>query len=218
MVDYDDLRESIKQGEKDGCLAILEETETDITTDDFDEDRTINYHLCPPTEEWLKERFLWTHGCEKDKAYWEDVILKCLMHRNMPPEMFITLNRIIAVRTPDDVSEVCSKLDVEECEFPSCIDVEDGGCVGCKWHTESSIILDFHAMDSCLQELQKEVGATDFWDSHAGVILTVIHELRHLMLDGSPYDILTPAPLPDDFTEEGVERWARDMYDSIYHS
>ena len=218
MVDYQALREDIHQSERDDELAILTETETDIVTDDFEEDRVIPYHLCLPTEEWLHERLLWAPSCKDDKVRWEDIILKCLTHSKMPPEMFLTLNRIIIIRTAEDISAVCSEMDVDEEGFPDCIDVEDGGCLGCKWHMASSIILDFQTIDACLQELQKEVGATDFWEHHAGVVLTLIHELRHLMLDGCPFDILNPPPSPKDFTEEGVEGWAKKLYDSIYRA
>lgn len=214
MVDYKKLLETIKQDEAKNFLAIIQESETDVLTDDFTEDRIINYHLAPPSEEWLRERFLWTKGCASDQRLWEDVLIQYFT--KLPSEAFLTLNRVIAIRTAEDILEACEVLGVDEDEFPSCIDPEEADYVGCRWHYMNSIILDFHAIDACNQDLAKEYGTEVFsLNTHEGVVLTAIHEIRHQMLDGCPYDVLSPAPQLEDFEEDGVENWARTQYEKI---
>lgn len=212
-MNYEELRKEIyKYNNK--SLAILEDTSEDILTDDFDEDRCVNYHLCKPTEEWLRSRFFWTTGCQKDKERWEDVMVRCLLHSFLPPEMFVVLNRIIAVRTEGDYNEVCKAMEVERCEFPDVLDPDDSGLLGVKWHTQNSIILDFNGIDTALQELAQEVGCVDIQDEEEAVLITLLHEMRHLMLDNNPFDTFFEKLEPADFTEGAVENWARRMFEA----
>lgn len=213
-VDYEKLREEIHTHNNE-CLAILDETSEDILTDDFEEDCRINYHLCKPTDEWLRSRFLWTANCQKDKERWEDAMVRCLLSSFLPPEMFVVLNRIIAVRTLDDYHEVCKVMDVENCEFPDILDPDEPGPLGVKWHTQNSIILDFNGIDAALHELAQEVGGGDIRDEEEGVLITLLHEMRHLMLDNNPFDIFAESPHVEDFTEYAVEDWARRMFEAF---
>lgn len=213
-VDYEQLRSNILE-ENNKSLAILDETQTDIFTDDFDEDRHISYHLRKPDRQWLKTRFLWTASCQKDQAKWEDIMLDVLLHPSLPPELFIVLNRIIAVRTREDYNEACEVLDADKDEFPETLDPEEPDVLGVKWHVQNSVILDFNSIDAALDELKQETGYVDAYDREEAVILTLLHELRHLMLENNPFDVISETLSPADFTEGAVEEWARTMFEVV---
>ena len=95
----DDLH---RENESGATLAILSETEEDVLTSDFDEDREISYHLVPVTNDWLAGRFLWTPDAAPYRAKVECRLLQSLQFAaQVDPNMFICLNRIIITTASD---------------------------------------------------------------------------------------------------------------------
>jgi hypothetical protein len=209
------LKRSIYEEEKKGSLTIIEESETDILTDDFNEDRHISYHLIPPTKEWVESRMLFAPSVpEKDRAWIKSRIVPLLLPHT---DMLICLNRIIFVKeeideeadesdfSSEDTEFLEREMDCEACEFP-----DIGGIVGVKWHTQSSVMILLGEIEKTTKEIQldEEEGETIYED---GLCMTVLHELRHLGLECNP--LLPEEEYPVKlFPEPAVEAWASANY------
>ena len=200
----DDLH---RENESGATLAILSETEEDVLTSDFDEDRDIPYHLVPVTKEWLAGRFLWTPDAAPYRAKVEGQLLQSLQFAaQVDPNMFICLNCIIVTTNSDDDSTFIAKsMDVEECELP-----DYWKDLGTKWHYSSSIVVNVSAIEEAASE---ELALSD--GERTALILneigvTLLHELRHLGLDCNPFldESLYP-DYDDECSEAYVEEWAR---------
>jgi hypothetical protein len=219
--DYGGLRKAILDCVERKELELVEQTDTDITCISYDEDidgKETSYHLAQPDKQWIRSRFLWGPSCESDRTMWEDIMADVLSE--LPPQYLVVLNRIVVVRTEEDIAFVCNEMDVEEYEFPDTITLSDA--LGCLWWSQNSVVLDFAAIQKSLEEEEREYGYTDFWDEHAGIIVTLLHELRHLRLDC--FDFYDDDPDGDDSEcgypvngqERCVEMWARDEYEKMF--
>ena len=200
----DDLH---RENESGATLAILSETEEDVLTSDFDEDRDIPYHLVPVTNDWLASRFLWTPDAAPYRAKVECRLLQSLQFAaQVDPNMFICLNRIILTTASDEDSEFIAKnMDVEECELP-----DYWKDLGTKWHYASSIIVNVSAIEEAASE---ELGLSDGEKNSLilnEISVTLLHELRHLGLECNPFldESLYP-DYDDECSESYVEEWAR---------
>lgn len=206
--------EELRIEEANGTLAISKSTVEDILTYDFEEDKYINYHVALPTREWLISRLFWGNSCKTSRDVWEDLIIDAL--KQIDPNMFITINRICFVACESDMEEVARELRVERGALPESICFDDDDPIGLFWYAENSVLINLWAIRKANEKLNEETGiANDFWTEHSGIILTLIHELRHAALGANPF-------LPEDLypasgaEENAVERWARETYDSLY--
>ena len=209
----DSLRTQIQEAESvEMSLVILKETETDVLTDDFDRDKHINYHLIPPTVEWLEERFYWAPSITGDTRAWTSYLANLLMR--MDANMLICLNRIVFMQDEEsDCEAVCTEMDSELCEFPYMGDDR----LGIYWSSENSVIINLMAIKRCVEELMSEgfeYYSTEDVEMRRGVLITLFHELRHLGLD-NPFLPMDAYPVSEG-TERAVEEWARDAYEQLF--
>ena len=217
------LRKELHESEEKNELAICEETDTDILTDDFDADRMVNYHLVQPTKEWLSSLFLCGASCkEQVEAAYKKRIIELFLA--VDQNMLITLRRIIIVATAGDIEEVCKALDADEFyEWPDCIGYEEeddtvlrDGALGCYWHMQGAIIINLASIERAAEETVAEFARDGMYESEStisaeGVYTTAAHELRHLGL-ANPYLSVKDYPLTEE-SEEAVEEWGRAAYD-----
>ena len=211
-MDYEALRADIHHEEEDGVIIIMDESDSDITVDDLEERREINYHLTAPTAEWVASRFLWAPSISGDTETFSKILSKKLLR--LDTNMFICLNRIIVLNAEDDDEEfILSKLDISDLDMPNYYD-----SLGLKWTYTNSIIINMTAIEKTAKALVDEDEILDYGDECKwGFLVTLLHELRHLGLEANPY-------LPEDeyppslFTEEEVEQWARDESERLFGS
>ena len=165
-------------------LAILDLSNTDVITDDFEQDRHITYHLKAPTYKWLADRLCFISGTEKYKAEYEQKILSLLM--SIDPNMLITLQYIFFVTKEDDVYDVCQKVEADPSEFPETIDFDENDQLGCFWY--------------------------QYREFEIGLMTTLTHEIRHLGLSNM-FLYIGDYP-PEEAEEEAVERWGLTAYEN----
>lgn len=200
------LINEIEAEEQEGNLFILERSDSDLLTDDLCEYREISYHIIPPTKEWIQSRMIWTEPLVQEgiREQWETIATNIAY--SIDPDMLITLNKIIFTAGLErDEDEICRIMDCESWDLPS---MEN--CIGIKWGAYSSVLIDIGLIYQTAKEMAKECGGSpsDFYQDGIGV--TLIHELRHLGLDGNPFYEF-PAEMA---SEDAVETWSRNAYES----
>lgn len=214
-MDLKALRASIRVEEACGSLAVRSDTGGDVETDDFYEDRRIRYHLVPPTLEWLRSRILWGESITGDLDIWSDAIANALLR--IDPTMLICLNRICIIAEESDIEPLCNVMDANIEGFPECMEFEDNKILGCKWHLESSVIINITAIKAAVLEMADQSKGFYFDAEHEmkiGFMTTLFHEIRHLGMECNPF-------LPEDqyskelCEETAVESWALSTFESL---
>lgn len=213
---------------KDGLLAELqEETEKgnveiiDSKSDiveilDFTDGRTVRFRINEISEKEIASMINFGPSIANqvncnDEAY---RIAKTLIH--LPAEFFDTLRYILLPETDEDVQQMCQKLDLNYDDFPSSIHFDDCNALGCLWYNESSVIVNIPVIRKICFEMWDgfpEYYATKeikhcFWE-------TLLHELRHQMLDCNPFLSEDKYPLSLS-SEENVENYARKTCENFY--
>lgn len=193
-------------------LAIRMESDTDIYVDDFSDGRYINYHLVEPTSEWLKERLFWGSDCREYQSCWKDIVLDVLS--KIDPNMFICLNKICFVNSEADIQEMLKVVNAEEWELPDSLDMEDCSAVGMCWGSRSCVVVNLHAIEQANTELAQETATvTDFWDEHAGILVTLLHSIRCL---GLMNPMMRESNPNTEGLEDEAEHWARAVYEVLF--
>lgn len=206
--------------EEERQLAICSICDTDIWTDDFDEDRYINYHIGPITKEWLKSCIVYTPKTLQYKHIYENRIIDLLLH--IDPNMLINLQKIFFVSEEADIETVCNIANADPDEFPSTIDFEENDALGCHWWAYSSIIININAIEKTVSEMEQEAETNNEYFNSAqeeaiGIFTTLTHEIRHLGLSNPFLD--TKAYPPSLATEQAVEEWGLNTYEKwMYQS
>lgn len=210
----------IEEEESAGGAAIQAKSEEDVYIDDFKEDRYINFHLVPPTEEWLAKRFIWAPSISGPTEAWSRWLARYLLQSD--PVMLMCLNRIlITTNEEEDIEAVCDLLDKEtanESDGDSvCIFPEMDGFIGMFWVYKSSVIINLTALRDCAKELAEEnedIGWNYGSELQCGFLMTLLHELRHLGLDSNIFlpESLYPLELS---VEDAVEEWCRNEYERL---
>lgn len=214
MNDARQLCRDLFNSEQDKLLAILTISDHDILTDDFQDDRRINYHIGPITESWLRSRIYYTASTQQEKAVYDQPVISLLQF--LDPNMLITLEHIFFVRDETDIDEICTLVGAEPCEFPSAIDFDEPETLGCFWHQYSSVIIHMAAIDKTVQEMKTEYDHDGMYfntatETDIGVFTTLTHEIRHLGLS-NPYLDEQEYPRTEE-TEQAVEAWAIETYE-----
>ena len=218
--DTKDLVHELFLSEQKEQLAIRTVCDTDIWTDDFDEDRYINYHIGPITAEWLKSCIVFTPNTIKYKRVYEPRVIDLLLH--IDPNMLITLQKIFFVADESDIKTVCKIANADPDEFPSTIDFDENDTLGCHWWAYSSIILNLAAIEKTVNEMEQEAKANEEYFNTAqekaiGVFTTLTHEVRHLGLSNPFLD--AKAYPPSLASEKAVEDWGINAYEKwLYHT
>lgn len=203
------------QDEQKNLLAIRTISDYDIVTDDFSEDRIINYHIGPVTAQWLRERLVWPESDSRCRTHYEKHVIDLML--SIDPNMFITLQHIFFVTCEEDLDYILELTGTEACEIPSIVDFDDPEALGCTWHYQSSIFINMAAIDKTVLELQKEFENDGLFfnaatETDIAVYTTLAHEIRHQGLS-NPYldETLYPA---SEATEDAVEEWGRQAYEN----
>lgn len=214
-MDMNALHDSILTEEACCSLAVLSDTGEDVETDDFYEDRRIRYHLVPPTLEWLKSRILWGKSITGDLDLWTDAIANTLLR--IDPAMLICLNRVCIIAEESDIEPLCNAMNADTEGFPECIEFEDNKLLGCKWHLESSIVINATAIKAAIMKMADEYEGLYFdaaQEIEIGFTTTLLHEIRHLGMECNPF--LPEDEYPKELCREAeVEDWALSAYESL---
>ena len=215
------LANDISLCREDGSLDILDQTKTDIHTSDFCEDRDIYYHLVPPTEEWLNERIKFMPSAKKYEL-WKDFAVSLLM--SIDPDMLATLRFVFFVATAEDIDEMVDwipELTSESLPDQMLVDndeeLADNGVVGQFWSMASSVIINMAAIEKSKREiyeaddLDTETCGDPYKLEQDGIMVTLLHEIRHLGLSNPFLQCDDRSSL---MTEENTEAWAREQYEA----
>lgn len=206
------LRSQIHESEKRGELVVCEESETDIYTDDIIIGQMLNYHIVPPTVEWLEERIFWAPSIGGDTKAWTHYLANLLTQ--IDANMLICLNRIIFTHDEEsDYEAICAEMGVEMYEIP----YMDNTVLGKFWSYRSSTIINLSAIKAAVQE---QLTGDEGWlysediELRRGVLITLFHGLRYLGLS-NPFLDEECYPDSEEYNYE-VEMWARDIYEHFF--
>ena len=202
------LIDQIYDSDAKGELSIIDLSPTDVLTDDFEQDRRINYHLKAPTYKWLANRLCFAPGTEKYKEEYEHKIISLLL--SIDPNMMTTLQYIFFVTNEDDIAFVCDKAEADYGDFPETIDFEENDMLGCFWYQHSSIIINLTAIEKAVHEIADEDEYQKEFE--IGLMTTLTHEIRHLGLSNM-FLYIGDYP-PEEAEEEAVERWGLTAYEN----
>lgn len=210
------LSHDLFEAEKKHILAIRTISDFDIVTDDFDEDRIINYHIAPVTKDWLKDRFIWCDGTSDMQQTYETRLIDLLY--KIDHKMLITLNKIIIIKDETSISYVCDYIKADEDEWPSVIDFDTNDILGCHWWSQSCVIINISAIAKTLAEMQKEYDHDELYfdepqEEWIGIATTLLHEIRHLGLF-NPFLDMTAYPTSAE-SESEVEAWALEQFERL---
>lgn len=223
-MDLSALANDIRADADKQILIIDAESDTDILTDDLEERRPINYHIVPPTEEWIDSLIRFASGAKRFEQIYRQLFIKALSRTDL--DMLITLRKIFVINSINDISECAAVLDPDaNTMIPDEYQLDDSdeladAPVGMFWSWESAIIINMTAITKCTDELDKdfeqELGYSDHAGiEHEGIMITLLHELRHLGLS-NPYLPEIKASSKEQ-SEELVEQWARNEYERIHY-
>ena len=204
-MDYNALRQNIREEAGKGTMEILSESETDILVFDYNDSKEINFHIVPPTREWLASRIVWGPSLTRSDTHAWTAYLADYLHR-IDPAMFICL----IIDDSEDRKAVANLLGVDEDNLPE----ENEDLIGQLWFQENCVFV----YVSALRELTKGIVKSDpeFFtydrEKEIGFLTTLLHGVRHLGLDCNVF-------LPEDEypirlqSEEAIEDWAREMFE-----
>ena len=198
--------ELLRSDEADGVLSIIEYSDADVLTDDFELDKLINYHIKEPDAEWLSGLF-WFGEKTEDYKPLEPAFIDLLLKADLA--MLVNLRGIFFASCEEDIAPICEKMQTDEFDWPSKIDFDDKDVIGCYWHSQSAVIISTAAIDQYLNEEAAlyEDCYYDFEEERwIAAATTLLHEIRHLGLS-NPY--LDERKYPSWLeSEENVEGWA----------
>lgn len=206
------LVREIRKTEQEGRLAVTEETENSISTDDFDEDTVITYRLARPDRNWYADRIKYVSRKTEDLGgHLKSRLAELLV--SLDPAMTRTLSAVYLVACQEDLPVMAEEAGAEEYEVPDCIDPDSpNGALGCLWWAYSSVILDLkrinEAAASVVEDAARDGAFMDLsTECDIGAYVTLTHEIYHLaqadpFMDG----------LPDG--EDAAEQYGREAYET----
>lgn len=210
-MDYNTLRQNIREEADKGTLEILSESETDILVFDYNDSKKINFHMVPPTGEWLSSRIVWGPSLTRSDTHAWTAYLAAYLHR-IDPNMFVCLNRIIVIDDSVDCKAVANLLGVDEDNLPEV----NEDIIGQLWFQENCVFVYVSALREATKEIIKDDPGYFTYDQEMeiGFLTTLLHETRHLGLDCN--FLLPESEYPTSLqSEEAIEDWAREMFEKI---
>ena len=210
-MDYNALRQGIHEEATNGTLEILSESGTDILVFDYNDSKEINFHMIPPTREWLASRIVWGPSLTCDAIPAWTAYLADYLYR-VDPNMFVCLNRIIVIDDSADRKAIATLLGVDEDNLPE----ENEDLIGQLWLQENCVFVYVSALRAAARAVVEGDPVFFHYDSEmeTGFLTTLLHEIRHLGLDCNIFLPESESP-PHLQSEEATEDWAREMFEKI---
>ena len=179
-MDYNALRQGIHEEATNGTLEILSESGTDILVFDYNDSKEINFHMIPPTREWLASRIVWGPSLTCDAIPAWTAYLADYLYR-VDPNMFVCLNRIIVIDDSADRKAIATLLGVDEDNLPE----ENEDLIGQLWLQENCVFVYVSALRAAAKAVVEGDPVFLHYDSEmeTGFLTTLLHEIRHLGLD-----------------------------------
>lgn len=210
-MDYNALRQDIREEASKRTLEILSESESDILVFDYNDSKEINFHMVPPTREWLASRIIWGPSLTRSDTHVWTAYLADYMHR-IDPAMLTCLNSVIIIDEFEDRKAVADLLKVGEDNLPE----ENESLIGQLWFQENCVFVYIPALKAIAKEVVEEIPWFSCYDHEMeiGFLTTLLHEIRHLGLDCN--FLLPESEYPISLqSEEAVEDWALEMFEKI---
>lgn len=210
-MDYNALRKSIHEEAACGTLEILSESETDILVFDYDNGKEINFHMVPPTREWLATRIIWGPSLTCGETPARSEFLADYLSR-IDPAMLTCLNHVIIIDDFEDRKAVADLLKVDEDNLPE----ENEDLIGQLWFQENCVFVYVSALKAAVNDVLEENPGFSCYDHEmeTGFLTTLLHETRHLGLDCN--FLLPESEYPTSLqSEETIEDWALEMFEKI---
>lgn len=213
--------DTFKKDEADGNGAIISIGDEEAVYLDFDTDVEIPFRYAEYcTDDWLKS-LIHIGESAKTKGLTEDFIVEVIKKafKNDFADAVCNLSGIII---PTDEIEFKQMLDIcmkdsDDCpdEWYTWDETQSTNCVGRLFSAHHIIFINEPKNNNLAHDLSMDLGSDEFHSEYcAGILVTLLHEVRHLMLDSNPFlpEDIYPEELKD---EDEVEAFARNAYDSL---
>lgn len=211
-----EIKKAISEAVADDELEILEKTDTTILVYDKIDGRDICYTGDESiNEEWLAERIILPENVAKELNISKEYISSILIE-NLDKDYFNTLRAITIFEQESDFKTLADLLDVEEDDLSFNKQRFMNDCVGISIWADHVVIVNYSHLKKLSQEDPFNFDEDDIKvEIERGFWITLLHELRHNLLDGNPY--LSEEKYPScESNEDAVEQWAIRKYEKIF--
>ena len=140
-----DIREDVKKASNRDILSIEKETPRFITIFDYMDEVDRFYTINNPKymdRKFLQDKLVITNSVKRSRKYHIDTT-KMLdwLYKNLPKEMWMTLNKIVIINKDEDFDELYQKEDfsdlLEAHELPD----DDNDLLGITWFSEDIVVI-----------------------------------------------------------------------------
>lgn len=166
---------------------------------------------CPEemTKKWLKEKIHVQTKIPVGKIDLDGIV--DILFDNADKNLFVTLEDIWIVWDDEGLSEIENATGDEYANY-----IINEDMVGVMWFQRNSIVINLQAIYNIANEIAYDEYSIER-EVSIGLICTIVHELRHLMLDTNI--ILSEEDYPvSESAEEKVENYGREFCDKNYCS
>lgn len=210
---YTEIVTALQSLSDDGEIEILEENEDTLWVYDLTDGKDIVYNKNMNCQKLLDKIFISTRIPAEYRPHKQKLAEYLLKH--LPHDIFWTLNKIhILWGDEEDYYDMVRLHNVED-ENGYVEMLMDDDVLGKLWFEYNSVIVNVSAIVQSALEIEAEdvaMGLTGnaYNDTLEQIVLTLIHELRHLMMDTNI--VLSEDEYPiQDGSEEAVEEFARNV-------
>lgn len=207
MMDKLSIIHSLKELEDSEDIEILNQSRNSICLYDYQDSKEIMYIFKRSKTELSSHIHISRRIPKKYRPNREKMVQYLL---NLPSDMLLTLSDIWFLWSEEDYDDMVAYYDADPAY--AC-DLQDEGCLGKMWFEKNAAIVDVQNIFNSALEIEKQDIAMGFdgnadQDTLEQIVITAIHEIRHIMMD-------TNIILPEDeyplylASEFNVEEFAR---------
>lgn len=217
----EDVISVLKKDEADGNGEIVSIGNEETVYFDFRTDMEIPFRYAECcTNNWLKS-LIHIGESAKAKGLTEDFVVE-MIRKSFGDDFAEAVCNLSGIIIPTDevefnqMRDTCMKNSSDDPkEWYIWDDMQSTNCVGRLFSVHHIIFINEPKINNLAHDLSMDLGQDEFHREYcSGILVTLIHELRHLMLDSNPFlpEDIYPEELKD---EDEVEAFARNAYDSL---
>jgi hypothetical protein len=204
----EEIKAALQELASDKEIEILQETDDGILVYDLEYGKEIAYNLNMTVEKLIDKIYInpsIPKYCMPDKKKVAEYLIK-----HLPVDAFYTLNKICFVYGEEADCETLAQFFDEDVDWAREVILSDN--LGKMWFEYNSVLIDVKNIIESAEQIAREDRAmgwpsSERTDTMRQIAITLIHELRHLMLDTNI--VLSEEEYPVNLSaEESVEHFA----------
>lgn len=210
------LLTALAEDAEEGNGEIVCQDKDSVTYFDYDDDIEFTFRYAEScTDEYVKS-LIYLGQSVKDKGLTEDFTLDVLKKAfgSSLPDAVCTLSGIIIPSDEDEFFQMmdeCNRAGDELMEFYDYDSYDDK--IGMMFYQHQIVFVNEPIINRCSDDLGDEIFSADD-EYQTGILMTLIHEVRHQMLDCNHFLPEDEYPVSEQ-AEERVEEFGRDVYETL---